>query len=204
MKEYSYDLIFNKLVNEIPINKSDKVYGITFIAGPGYGKSTVASMIAKKLNLYITANDKIRRLYDKLGFDNVLYEDDIKKMANDRTVYLLKNKTSHIIDANMEFFWQMATDNYQKYNAKLIFIELVCDENEILKRIDKRAQNYDKSNNLSRAGREDFYKYLELKKEKGIPKDKIFYKINTNCSLKEIEKQVDLFINKLKKYLSSD
>ncbi len=199
MKEYSYDLIFKKLISEIPINKSENVYGITFIAGPGYGKSTVANIISKKLNLYITANDKIRRLYDELGFDNVLYENDIKKMANDRTIYLLQNKTSHIIDANMEFFWEMASDNYQKYNAKLIFVELVCDENEILKRIEKRSQNYGKNDNLSRAGKEDFYKYLELKKEKGIPKDKIFYTINTNCSVEEIEKQVDLFIKKLNK-----
>jgi len=196
--DYSYEKIFKKLVEEIPLKPSDKVYGITFIAGPGFGKSTVAKIISKKLGLYITANDKIRRLYNELGFDDTLYEDDVKRMANDRTIYLLDNKTSHIIDANMEFFWEMALNNYNSHNAKLFFVELSCAEEEVLKRIGVRKDNFGKNDNLSRATEVDYYNYLEKKKTKGIPKDKIFFTIHTDTSVDEIEKQVDILIEKIK------
>lgn len=95
-------------------------------------------------------------------------------MANDRTIYLLKNKTSHIIDANMEFFWEMASKNYNKYNAKLFFIELICNENEVLKRIDDREKSFDKNDNLSRATKQDYYKYIERKNTKVYLKIKYF------------------------------
>lgn len=195
---YSYENIFEKLVAEIPLKPSDNVYGITFIAGPGFGKSTVAKIISKKLGLYITVNDKIRRLYNELGFDDVAYEDDIKRMANDRTIYLLDNKTSHIIDANMEFYWEMALNNYNNHNAKLFFVELSCAEEEVLKRIGVRKDNFGKNDNLSRATEADYYNYLEKKKTNGIPKNKIFFTIHTDTSVEEIEKQVDILIEKIR------
>ena len=98
--DYSYEMILKKLLAEIPIKESKNVYGIAFIAGPGFGKSTVANMLSEKLGLLIVASDQIRRFYDKLGFGNTKYEDDIKKIAFDRIVYLLEHKTSHIVDAN--------------------------------------------------------------------------------------------------------
>ena len=195
--EYSYEIILDKLLSEVPIKESNNVYGITFVAGPGFGKSTVANMLSKKLGLLIVANDQIRRVYDELGFDNTKYEDDIKKMAYDRTVYLLRNKTSHIVDANMQFYWQMAIDNYSKYNAKLYFIELKCSEEEILKRIQIRESNFGENDNQSRATVEDYNRYLRLKEEKGIPDNLVFYTINTDTSIEEIEKQVDLLVEKL-------
>lgn len=120
-------------------------------------------------------------------------------MANDRTIYLLKNKTSHIIDANMEFFYEMAINNYSKYDAKLFFIELICSEEEALKRIRNRIENSD--DNYSCATEEDYYKYLEKKKTHSFPKDKIFYTINTENNLEEIEKSVDLLVEKIKNEL---
>ena len=195
---YSYENIFKKLVEEIPLKPSNNVYGITFIAGQGFGKSTVAKIISKKLGLYITANDRIRRLYNELGFDDTIYEDDIKRMANDRTIYLLDNKTSHIIDANMEFHWEMALNNYNNHNAKLFFVELSCAEEEVLRRIRARKDNFGKNNNLSRATEIDYYNYLEKKKTKGIPRNKIFFTIHTDTSVDEIENQVDILIEKIK------
>ena len=196
--KYSYENILNKLISEVPINKSDNTYGIVFIAGQGFGKSTVANMLSKKLGILIVANDQIRRVFDSLGFDSTKYEDDVKKMAFDRTIYLLKNKTCHIVDANMEFHWKMAIENYNKYNAKLYFIELKCREEEVLRRIRQRENNFGKDDNQSRATIEDYNRYLELKKDSCFPKDLIFYTINTDTSMEEIEKQVDLLVDKLK------
>ena len=197
--EYSYTKILDKLLSEVPIKESNKVYGITFVAGPGFGKSTVANMLSKKLGLLIVANDQIRRFHDKLGFDNTKYEDNIKKMAFDRTVYLLEHKTCHIADANFQFHWKMAMDNYGKYNAKLYFIELKCSEEEVLRRIKFRESNFGKDDNQSRATIKDYNRYLKLKKEDNIPSDLIFYTINTDTSIEEIEKQVDLLVEKIKK-----
>ena len=197
MKKYSYDLIFEKVKKEIPIKRSDSVFGITFIAGPGTGKSYVSNLISKRTGLYITANDKIRRIYDELGFNNVEYESDIKKMANDRTVYLLENRVSHIIDANMEFFWDMAEANFKNYGAKLYFVELVCDEDEILRRITNRAKSFDDTDNYSRALVDDYYAYLEKKKTKSIPREKIFFSIDVNVSGEALEKQIDELLKKI-------
>lgn len=196
--EYSYEKILNKLLSEVPINESKNVYGITFVAGPGFGKSTVANILSKKLGLLIVANDQIRRVYDELGFDNTKYEEDIKKMAYDRTVFLLKNKTSHIVDANMQFYWQMAVDNYSKYDAKLYFVELRCNEEEILNRIKIREKDFGKNDNQSRATIEDYNRYLRLKEEKGFPDNLVFFTINTDTSIEEIEKQVDALVEKIK------
>ena len=196
MNEYSYESMFEKVKQEIPIKKSDKVYGVTFIGGPCFGKTYVANILAKKTGLYITANDRIRRIYDESGFNNIEYEADIKKMANDRTVYLLENRTSHIIDANMEFFWEMAENNFKNYNAKLYFVELKCDEEEVIRRINAREKEFGKDpNNHSRATIDDYYIYLERKKNKGIPQEKIFFTINTDSD--NIEEQVDELIRRI-------
>ena len=118
-------------------------------------------------------------------------------MANDRTIYLLQNKTSHIIDANIEFFYDMALDNYNSHNAILLFVELKCNEEEVKRRIENRTKAFSKNDNQSRATIEDYYKYLEKKKKKTIPRELIFYTINTDSSIEEIEKQVDSLIDKI-------
>ncbi|MBR2704525.1 MAG: AAA family ATPase [Clostridia bacterium] len=197
--EYSYNQIFNNLISNIPLKKSEKLYGITFVGGPGYGKSTIAKMLSSKLDIYSVTNDEIRRLYESLGFSEEKYSHDIKKMGYDRRVYLLKNKTSHILDVNMEFAWERAINSYQSLGAKLLFIELVCSEGTILRRIKEREESFNQNDNYSRATDQDYYKYLELKKnnQNQIPPDMIFYSIDTDKSIDEIEKQVELLIKKI-------
>ena len=92
----------------------------------------------------------------------------------------------------------MGVDNYSKYNAKLYFIELKCNEEEVLKRIKVRESNFGKNDNQSRATVEHYNKYLKLKEESDLPDDIVFYTINTDTSIEEIEKQVDLLIEKIK------
>ena len=51
--EYNYDIVLKKLLQETQINPQPNVYGITFVAGPGFGKSTIAKILSEKLrNLY--------------------------------------------------------------------------------------------------------------------------------------------------------
>lgn len=199
INEYNYQKIFEVLISKIPISPVKNVFGITFVAGPGFGKSTVAEMLSKKLGIVVTSNDYIRRLYDSLNFDNGKYEADIKKMANERTKFMLENKTPMIIDANMEFFWEMAEKNFAEVGAKLYFVELVCSKETAINRIKLRAQSFDKNSNLSRAGLSDYQAYLNKKQTSTFPNDKIYFKIDMNKNLEDIERQVDQLVHKFRK-----
>lgn len=121
-------------------------------------------------------------------------------MAYDRTNFLFDHGTSIIIDANMEFHYQMAIDNFANHNAKLYFVKLECSEETIIKRILKRKEHFlTNPDNYSRADLEDYYTYLENKKIKPkFPEEAIFYTINTDTTLEEIEKQVDELAEKIK------
>lgn len=197
---YEYKDLLQKVIEDIPKKNETKPFGITFIAAPGMGKSTVAEIISKKMDIYITANDKIRRILETLGIDPEEHAKMVTELANDRTVYMLENNMSMIIDANMEFFWQLAYNNFKKYNAKLYFIKLDCEEAIILKRIEERKKKFESDNpeNYSRADKNDYVKYLERKKESTFPSELIFHTINTNATIDEIEKEIDILINKIR------
>ena len=190
-----YNEIYNQLINEIPLNKSENVYGILFIAGPGFGKSTITKMLSSKLNLFIASNDAIRRVINK-DKDVPETRDLVLKLAFDRLEYLLDNKISHVLDGDSEFFFDKLYDLYNKYNARMIVIKLECSEETILKRLDNRALSFGKTDNESRAIRDDYYKYLDKLKNNSIKSDLNYYVINTDTSYEEIEKQVDELITK--------
>lgn len=190
-----YNKLFNKLVNEIPLNKSENVYGILFIGGPGLGKSTVSKILSKKLNLFIASNDEVRRLFNE-NKDDPKTKEITANLVIDRLKYLLENRVSHIIDGNCEFYYNNYKKIYNEYNAKMITIKLVCSEKEVLERLDKRITLFGKNDNKSRATKEDYYIYLDRLKNYTLPEDADYYVINTETSLEEIEKQVDELINK--------
>ena len=191
---HSYEELLEMVVRDIPINKSKMVYGISFIGLPGVGKSTVADKLSKKLGLYVTANDKIRRFLEELGYDiDGEYRTLVESLANDRTRYMLKNGISMIIDANMNGFYEMAINNFNEYDAMLFFIKLECSEDVILDRIDKRIVNSEK-NNYSRAGREVYFANKEKFKLKSFPEELVFATINTED---DIDNQVDKVVNKI-------
>ncbi|MBR2603923.1 MAG: AAA family ATPase [Bacilli bacterium] len=190
-----YNEIYNQLINEIPLNKSENVYGILFIAGPGFGKSTITKMLSSKLNLFIASNDAVRRLFNENN-DVPETKELVVKLVIDRLHYLLENKICHIIDGDSEFYYDEYKRIYNSYNAKMIVIKLECSEETILKRLDNRALSFGKSDNKSRATREDYYIYLDKLKKNTNTIDNNYYVINTDTSYEEIEKQVDEFINK--------
>lgn len=200
MANYTYEELLELIVADIPITNEKNCYAIAFIAFPGSGKSTVAKKISEKTGLYITANDKIRRTLEGLGYDVENTDRKlVESLSNDRTKYMLENKTSMIIDANMQFFYQMAIDNFQNYNAKLYFVKLECSEDEILKRIDARALNLGKdSGELSRAGRETYYAQREKSLNNVFPQNIIFHTIDTE---KELDSQVEELLDKINKEL---
>lgn len=197
--KHSYEELLELVVRDIPITKYEDVYGITFIGLPGVGKTTVANKLSEKTGLYITANDKIRRILEGLGYDvDHEYRTLVEFLANDRTRYMLKNGVSMIIDANMNGFYEMAINNFKEFDARLFFIKLECSEEVILDRIDKRLVNED-ANNYSKAGRESYFTNKENFKLKPFPEELIFATINT-CD--NIDSQIDEVIDKLSKFIN--
>ena len=180
-----YNEIFNNLIKEIPLNRSENPYGILFIAGPGFGKSTITKMLSDKLNLFIASNDAIRRVFNK---ENDVPETKqlVLDLAFNRLEYLLENKTSHILDGDSEFFYDRLCELYNKYNARMIVIKLECSKETILNRLDQRALIFGNTDNESRATREDYYKYLERLKNNNLPNDIDYFVINTDTSIEEI------------------
>lgn len=70
MKNYDYNDLYKMVISDIPLSDDEVVYGVSFVGPPGIGKSTISKLLSKKLNIYVTANDKIRRLLDNLGIDS--------------------------------------------------------------------------------------------------------------------------------------
>ncbi|MBQ2873380.1 MAG: AAA family ATPase [Bacilli bacterium] len=194
----SYEELLKIVISDIPINPQEKPFGITFIAPPGIGKTTVSKILSKKTGIYITANDKIRRIVEEYGIDPEKNHKLVEQLANDRTVYMLENKTNMIIDANMQFFWESAQNNFKNHNASLYFIKLVCEEAEIIRRIKEREKNFGKDpENYSRAPVELYYKYKEKLKNSTFPEELVFYTIDMNQSQEKIEMEIDKLVEKL-------
>lgn len=191
-----YNEIYNELIKRIPLNKSDNPYAILFIAGPGFGKSTVAKLLSKKLDLYIASNDSIRRVIDNEK-DVPETRDLVIKVAFNRLEYILQNKISHILDGDSEFSFDKLYELYNKYGFKVIVIKLECSEETILKRLDNRALSFGKNDNESRATDKHYYEYLERLKNKNIKSEFNYFVINTDTSYEEVEKQVDELISKI-------
>lgn len=172
----NYKNLLNMVIKDIPITNDEFVIGISFVGAPGIGKSTLANILSNKLNIYVTANDKIRRILDSIGIDADSNQPLVERLAYDRSRYMLENNTSMIIDANCLTAYRAVEDNFSVFNAPCLFIKLDCDEDEILRRIDEREKKFGiDQNNYSRATRKDYYDYLERLKKNPFPKEKIFF-----------------------------
>lgn len=200
-KNINYEYLYNIVIKDIPISKVDFVYGISFIGPPGIGKSTIANLISNKLNIYVTANDKIRRILDSLGIDASNNQSLVEKLAYDRISYMLENSTSMIIDANCLTAYKVVEENFSHFNVPCFFIKLECSEEEILRRLDYRESQFGiENNNFSRAVRKDYYSYLERLKNNPFPKEKIFFTIDTEGNL---DTQVDSLVKKMQEHIKA-
>lgn len=195
MKDYNE--LLNAIVSTIPINKTEYLYGITFVGAPGVGKSTVAKMLSQKLELYVTINDRIRRFLDSVGIEAGKNQPLLESLAYDRTTYMLEHHTSMILDANCLTAYPTVESNFARFNAPCLFIYLKCDEEEILRRIENRQMIKDEDN-YSKATINSYNRFKEREKENPFPSEKIFYTIDTTTNLEE---QVDLLVEKIKDFI---
>lgn len=185
------------LINSKFKKNTKELFSIGFIGINGVGKSFIAEKISEKLGLYIANNDRMRRFLDDKGFEDVnLVQELVFDMGPKLSAYLYENKISHIIDADLMQFHNITRRNAKKYKAYLCIIHLICPEEIILSRIDKRSEDIlrDSSSNFSRVGREEYFKRKKMHQEFALPE--VFFTIDTSLN---VDEQLNIFIDKLKK-----
>ncbi len=198
--DYSEQKLIDDFIKTVPITdpNSKELFVVGFVGPTGCGKSFVAGKIAEKLNLYISSNDRIRRFLNNLGFegDHPLQQ-VVEKTSIATTEYLLKNKISHIIDADLIRVHESAKQRMESFGAKLYIIEIVCPEEIILERIKKRRENIEsnRENNFSRGTVEDYFERKQM--HDSLKKPEFFFSIDTSI---DVDSQVNNLISKLKEY----
>ena len=154
----------------------------------GTGKTIVAKILSKKLNIRLLRTDVIRK---ELLKHPKYTEKEMNKIYNEmfrRATKFLKQKKDVILDATFskKKFIKRAKAISKNYNSQLIIIHVKCNENIIKKRLSKRKDESDA----------DFDIYLKSKKtfEFTIPD----IKIDNSGTLANTKKQINKFLKELK------
>lgn len=184
------------------INKNDynnEKICISFIGGPGYGKTTISKILCKKMHLFHCSNDYIARQLEENGIDISDYEERTKLVSDIAFPFqdfLFSNNISFVLDANLMLYLDVLKNRCQNYGYKLFIIELKTAKEKALERSLKRLENKN-SDELSNSDEADFNLFLKQYAEyqKKDNSEYIFAKINSE---KNIESQVDMIIKKIK------
>jgi len=164
---------------------------------PGVGKSTVGQMLRAKLREQVIESDQLKptkKILDglknrsfwekevKTSVYNTLFSNGAKRLMNGQSVIL-----------NATFFKKVYVDQAKRlaelFKTKLYIIEVKCDEEITKKRIEKRFK--DKESEVTMKT----YHIIKSKSEPIVEKKIIIY---NNEGKKELEKQVDKIIKKIK------
>lgn len=189
----NYADLLEKLVEDYKINSVINPFIICFIGGPGYGKSFLSKLISKRKQIPIVSNDKTRRLLDSLGL-NSTNQEVVHKLAYLQMEYLIKHHSSMIIDANAIRQHSVISKKAKELNVKCYYVNLICNQDIILERLDYRESQFGKDDNYSRATKKDYLDYQEEVKSISFPAEKVFFEIKTN---EELGNQVEKLFEKI-------
>lgn len=178
-----------------PGHNTKKLFTIGMVALNGTGKSYFANTLADCLNLYVASNDRIRRWLNEQGFEGESPQQELmQKIAEASSIYLYKQHVSHIIDADLIKFHNVARQNAIANKAEFFLLHLTAPEDIVLERLAKREKDIasGQSDSLSRVGADEYFRRKELHNETGIP-DGLLLTINTNNDIvEEVERTVGL------------
>ncbi len=159
---------------------------------PGVGKSTAGKLLRTKLKKVELETDKLKpiNVLEDLKFKkevktsvyNTLFENGVKRLATGGSVIL-----------NATFFKKAYRDQAEelakKFGTKLYIIDVKCPEEIALKRIKKRYES----------GESDVTaKVYYIIKNQFEPIKRQRFEIDNAESLKNLEKQIDIIIKKIK------
>lgn len=168
---------------------------------PGVGKSQVAKILGKKFNGEILSTDILRQ--EKDHFKKATLKKRFLSFSFKKSTYqklfllvkdLIKNEKNLILDGTFfkKNLREKAKDLAKKFKTKFILIEVICDEKEVKKRIEKRFS----AETLSEGGKkgsESTANYLVYKRFKKIwqPIKEKHLIIDNSKDLKWLKKQIE-------------
>ena len=188
---------------KMSVNKEEYSHNkicISFVGGPGYGKSTIAKILCQKMNLFHTSTDIIRNYLKNLNIDISNYDKTTKlvsSIAYPFQDFLFKNKIDFVLDANLMLYLDVLRTRCKNYGYKLFIIEIEISKEEALRRSLKRLKE-NNPDNLSNSDANDFQLFLSQLEEykKNEKPEYIFAKINVEND--NIEKKLNEITTQIK------
>lgn len=191
-----------KILNnmKLPPKRYDKPFIVAISGHCGSGKSHVAKVFSKELQLYIVGGDSVRW---KIRKESSLPQDvtSINNLTNEicylEIEKLLKESVSVVIDKSTSSIKDL--ENLEKYNVPIILINLVSNHEQNRKRVTDRSNQeminmpgYGDIDSISDIITEELYDQVVGRKTYNIPLDRFDYTIDATVKLevelKEAEK----------------
>jgi predicted kinase len=154
----------------------------------GTGKTTIAKIISKKLEMRLLRTD----ILIKKSFPDIKYTlreiELVYKEFFSQAEKILKDKKNLILDATFykKNYRTQAEKLAKKFKIKFIIMEVICSEENIKKRIKNRKDESDADFNIYKKYRNNFE---QIKKSHFI--------IDNSKSLLNTKKQINKFIEKI-------
>lgn len=190
-----------KIVDDtkLPPKKYEKPFIIALSGHCGSGKSHVAKVLSKELQLYIVGGDSVRI---KIRKEKSLPQDD--NYINELTNKICYLKIQKLLDANASIVIDKSTssikdlENLRKYNVPIILIKLISDHDQNRKRVTERSNTqminipgYGDLDSISNIVTPELYDIVVGRKVYDIPDTEFDYIIDARVPLEEELKEAE-------------
>ena len=207
MKEKVKKMIEEKRVN--PQKTYQHPFLILLTGNVGSGKSLVAQILSKELNLYLISGDNIRNiikdLYPEINLDIPEVRQTNNIICLEEMKYCINNKYSIILDRNVSSQDDLSYIE-EKIDLPIIFIKIISSTKEDIKRVKKRNQqqeliipHYGHQDSRSGVVTEEEYNKIKERKIYDLDNSIYDYFINTNVSLDELKISLRSIIDDIKR-----
>lgn len=192
---------------KMPPKKYDKPFIVAISGHCGSGKSHVAKVFSKELQLYIVGGDSVRR---KIRKEPSLPQDvtSVNTLTNEicylEIEKLLKENVSVVVDKSTSSIQDL--QNLERYNVPVILINLISNHEQNRKRVTERSntqiidiESYGDIDSISDIITEELYDQVVERKIYNIPLDRFNYTIDATVKLEEELKEAEKIAKEIAK-----
>lgn len=210
MKEKVKKVIEEKRVN--PKETYQNPFLILLTGNVGSGKSLVAQILSKELNLYLISGDNIRNiikdLYPEINLNILEVRQTNNIICLEEMNYCINNKYSIILDRNVSSQEDLSFIE-KKIDLPIIFIKIISSTKEDIKRVKKRNQqqeliipHYGHQDSRSGVVTEEEYNKIKERKVYDLEDSIYDYFVDTNTSLSNLYEQLTTIKNQIQQKYS--